>query len=67
MKLVDFEKNNNKKKHMYNLQLKDLGQSCADPEGRGRTGSPDPLNNHKNIGFLSNSGLDTLKNHKAQC
>ena len=23
-----------------------------------------PLNNHKNIGFLSNTGLDLLKNHK---
>ena len=27
---------------------------------------PPPLENHKNIvGFLSNTGLDTLKNHKA--
>ena len=24
-----------------------------------------PLKNHKNIGFLCNTGLDTLKNHKA--
>ena len=24
-----------------------------------------PLKNHKNIGFLSNSGPDPLKNHKA--
>ena len=32
--------------------------SCADPEG-----------NHKNIGFLSDTGPDPLKNHKAtiQC
>ena len=40
--------------------------SCADPEGR--TGGPDPpppLKNHKNIGFLSNTGPDPLKNHKA--
>ena len=31
---------------------------CADPEGR--TGGPDPypLKNHKNIGFLSNTGPD---------
>ena len=40
---------------------------CADPE-RG-TGGPDPppppLMNHKNIGFLSNSGPDPQKNHKA--
>ena len=32
----------------------------------GGTGGPDPqLKNHKNIGFLSNSGLDPLKDHKA--
>ena len=35
------------------------------------TGGPDPLplKNHKNIGFLSNTGPDPLKNHKAtiQC
>ena len=33
----------------------------------GGAGSPDPstLKNHKNIGFLSNSGPDPLKNHKA--
>ena len=30
----------------------------ADPEGG-------PPVNHKNIGFLSNTGLDPLKNHKA--
>ena len=37
----------------------------ADPEGGG-TGGPDPpLKNHKNIGFLCNTGLDPLKNHKA--
>ena len=35
--------------------------SCADPEG---VGTPHPLKNHKNIGFLSNTGLDPLKNHK---
>ena len=32
---------------------------------RGGTGGPDPLKNHKNIGFLSNTGSDPLKNHKA--
>ena len=35
---------------------------------RGGAGGPDalPLKNHKiNIGFLSNTGPDTLKNHKA--
>ena len=34
--------------------------------GRDRgSGPPPPLNNHKNIGFLSNTGPDPLKNHKA--
>ena len=28
-------------------------------------GSGPPLKNHKNIGFLSNTGPDPLKNHKA--
>ena len=32
---------------------------------RGGTGGPDPMENHKNIGFLSITGLDPLKNHKA--
>ena len=33
---------------------------------RGGTGGPDPLlKNHRNIGFLSNTGPDLLKNHKA--
>ena len=40
---------------------------CANPEGgQGvRSPPPPPLKNHKNIGFLSNCGPDTLKNHKA--
>ena len=33
--------------------------ACADPEGR--TGGPDHLKNHKNIGFSSNIDLDPLK------
>ena len=41
--------------------------------GGGGAGGPDPpphththtQNNHKNIGFLSNTGPDPLKNHKA--
>ena len=38
-------------------------QSCADPEGGGQgvRNPPPPLKNCKNIGFLSNSGLDPLK------
>ena len=31
----------------------------------GGKGGPDPLNNHKALGFLSYSGPDPLKNHKA--
>ena len=31
----------------------------------GGTVGPDPLENHKNIGFLSNTDPDPLKNHKA--
>ena len=34
-------------------------------QGRGRTGDPDPHpENHKNIGFLSNTGPNPLENHK---
>ena len=38
-------------------------QSCADPEGvgRGDRRSGPSLKNHKNIGFLSSTGLDRLK------
>ena len=32
---------------------------------RDGTGGQDPLKNHKNIGFLNNTGPDPLKNHKA--
>ena len=40
-----------------------LSIAWADPEGGG---GPDlPLKNHKNIGFLSNTGPDPLKNHNA--
>ena len=34
--------------------------------GGGGAGGPDPtLKNHKNIGFLSNTGPDPLANHKS--
>ena len=33
--------------------------------GQGWDPPPPHLKNHKNIGFLSNTGLDPLKNHKA--
>ena len=35
--------------------------ACADPEGSGDRGSgPTSLKNHKNIGFISNTGPDPL-------
>ena len=37
----------------------------AYPEGGGGQGVRTPLTNHKNIGFLSNTGPDPLKNQKA--
>ena len=40
-------------------EIGNLCTSCADPEGG--TGGPDPPENHKNIGFLSNIGPDPLK------
>ena len=39
--------------------------ACADQEGEGDRGSGPPEKNHKNIGFLSKTGPDPLKNHKA--
>ena len=43
---------------------------CTDPKGGGwgvqtPPPPPPPLQNHKNIGFLSNTCPDPLKNHKA--
>ena len=48
-----------------NIKFLKRTTSCADRE-RGGAGEPDPqaLKNHK-IGFLSNTGQDPLKNHKA--
>ena len=37
-------------------------KACADPEGG--QGVRTPMKNHKNTGFLSNTGPDPLKNHK---
>ena len=41
--------------------------SCVDPEGKGGQGvrTPPPPKNRKNIGFLSNTGPDPLKNPNA--
>ena len=38
---------------------------CGSRGGGGGAGGPDPPENHKNIGFLSNSGPDSLKNYEA--
>ena len=47
----------------YNFSHSECNRiACADPEGWGDKGSGPPL---KNIGFLSNTGPDPLKNHKA--
>ena len=51
-----------KRKHVYGVCDRDQA-SCADPEGD--RGSGHPLKYHKNIGFLSNSGPDPLKNYEA--
>ena len=47
-----------------NTQLVNSDLSCTEPE-KGGQGVRTPLKNHKNIGFLSNTGPDPLKNHKA--
>ena len=41
------------------------GSSLIMGGSRGETGGPDPLENHKNIVFFSNTGLDPLENLKA--
>ena len=41
--------------------LLNKADTCADPEGGGAGGPDNPLKNHINIGFLSNTGPDPLK------
>ena len=50
------------------LCIKSMHGSRGGGGGRG-SGPPPPMKNHKDIGFLSNTGPDPLKNHKAcsQC
>ena len=43
------------------MEIKDKGGS----RGGGGQGVGTPLKNHTNLGFLSNTGPDPLKNHKA--
>ena len=57
-----FWSNNREQDQIFHLILK---TPCADPEGGGIGGPdpspPPPLKNHKNIGFLSNTGPDHLQ------
>ena len=46
------------------IQRRVVSQCMCGSRG-GDRGSRPPLKNHKNIGLLSNTGLDPLKNHKA--
>ena len=61
----------NKLSHIYQYFLRYqvvlvFSNTWSDPEGYRGTGPPTPpLKNHKNIGFLSNTGPDPLNNHKA--
>ena len=45
--------------------IKTSSSSWANLEGGGDRGSGPSLKNHRNIGFLSNTGPDPLINHKA--
>ena len=38
---------------------------CRSREGTGFLTPPPPLENHKALGFLSNTGQEPLENHKA--
>ena len=50
----------------FSFLFKFYKEPWADQKGGGGDrGSGPPLKNHKNIGFLCNTGLDPLKNHKA--
>ena len=46
----------------YHIRCPLIGGSRG---GRGSDHHPPPLKNHKNIGFLCNTGPDPLKNHKS--
>ena len=49
------------------VELFVLTNMCGSRGGRGGAGGPDPplLENYKSIVFISNTGWDTLNNHKA--
>ena len=57
---------------VYNIEMNGCMFVCVGTDqvriqrgGGGGQGVPTPLENHKIIGFLSNTGPDPLKNHKA--
>ena len=45
----------------YELRVRSQHIACADPEGGGGQESGPPLKNHKNVGFISNTGPDPLE------
>ena len=51
--------------HLSFLRLKFSFNQVRIQRGDRGSGPPPPLENHKNIGFLINTGPDPLKNHKA--
>ena len=47
-------------------ECQDEHASNVDQEGMGGgAGGPNPMNDQKNIGFLSKAGPDPMKNHRA--
>ena len=67
-KIHFFTVNANKQFYLLVLQLlsdQNINNIAHARIQRGREGPDPPLENHKNIGFLSNTGPDSLKNHIA--
>ena len=54
--------------YLLNRQTAEGLKQCswADPEGGQGVRTPPPLKNHKNVGFLSNTGPDPLKSQSYQ-
>ena len=48
---------------LFEVSMQEDADTCRIQSGGQAV--PTPLKNHKNIGFLSNTGPDPLKNHKA--
>ena len=58
------QKGSTKEASPWNGPARFIQNTCEDPEGE--TGGPDPLKNHKNIGFSSSTSPDPLKNRSSQ-